>query len=319
MLKTILINVLKISVAALLVGWLLKSGKLDFKLLAELRNYQTEVLIAVLLSILNFLIISYRWKTILGARSQVSIPLLGVLKITWIGQFFSSVLPGSVSGDLVKMIYVQKFDPSFSKKFVFASILIDRVMGLCGLILLVGLSSLFFSEHILENAPAMAPILKVNHLIVALVLVGFTVFIFFHASIGKLFIVAEKLFFPSIWQKFGNLWDDLVSIRKQMLKALGLSILVQLIGVLIFWSLIHPFVQGKMDFVQALAFIPLGLMTLALPVAPGGLGVGHAIFQKLFEFSGISNGASLFNLFFVLTLVVNIFGVIPYLLTKTKK
>ena len=104
-----------------------------------------------------------------------------------------------------------------------------------------------------------------------------------------------------------------------MLKALCLSLVVQFSSVLIFWSLIYPFVVGKMDFVQALAFIPLGHMTLALPIAPSGLGVGHAIFQKLFEFSGISNGASLFNLFFIITLLVNLAGVVPYLLSRKNK
>lgn len=103
-----------------------------------------------------------------------------------------------------------------------------------------------------------------------------------------------------------------------MVKAVILSIFIQLIAVLIFWSLIAPFVSEKMDFIQALAFIPIGLMTLALPVAPSGLGVGHAIFQKLFEFSGINNGASLFNLYFVVTLVLNLLGAIPYLLFKKK-
>jgi len=103
-----------------------------------------------------------------------------------------------------------------------------------------------------------------------------------------------------------------------MVKAVLLSFCVQFTAVLIFWSLISPFVAGSMDFIQALAFIPLGLMTLALPVAPSGLGVGHAIFQKLFEFTGITNGASLFNLYFVLTLSVNLLGVIPYLLSKRK-
>jgi hypothetical protein len=73
-----------------------------------------------------------------------------------------------------------------------------------------------------------------------------------------------------------------------------------------------------MDFIQAIAFLPLGLMALALPVAPSGLGVGHAIFQKLFEFSGIENGASLFNIYFIVTLSVNLLGVIPYLLSKRK-
>lgn len=319
MLKTILINTLKLAVAAALITWLLQSGKLDFKLLAQLKNHLPEVLLAATLSVVNFLLCSYRWRNILLARSRSQIPLWGVFKITWIGQFFSSVLPGSVSGDLVKILYIQKYDPLFSKKFVFATILIDRVIGLCSLILLVGTTSLFFSGHILKNAPAMQPLLNINYLLSALVMVAIGIFVLSPGFVRKIFTLAEKSFFPAVWNKLGNLWDDLVSIKSQMLKSLAVSLVVQVIGVLIFWSLIHPFVVGKMDFIQALAFIPLGVVTLALPIAPSGLGVGHAIFQKLFEFSGIHNGASLFNLYFVVTLVVNVLGFIPYLLTKTKR
>ena len=319
MLKTFFINTIKILVAGALIYWLISSGKLDFKLLGQLKSYPGAVLLAMSISIINFVLISYRWETILRARSQVTLPIIGLLKITWIGQFFSSVLPGSVSGDLVKILYVQKFDPSFSKKFIFASILIDRVMGLSGLILLVGISSLFFSGHILENAPAMKPLLNMNFFLAILVIISFTVFYFFHHVIRKVLTKFESIALARVFSKIISLWDDLVMIKSQMLKAIGISLVVQFMGVLVFWSLIHPFVENRMDFVQALAFIPLGLMTLALPVAPSGLGVGHAIFQKLFEFSGIDNGASLFNLYFVVTLAVNVLGVIPYMLTKSKK
>ncbi len=318
MLKTVFINLLKLSVAAGLIWWLLSSGKLDFKLLAQLRNYPLEVFCAVGLSVFNIVLISYRWKSILKARSTAVIPLQGVVKINWIGQFFSSVLPGSVSGDLVKILYVQKFDENFSKKFVFISILIDRVMGLSGLILLVGISSAVFSGHILENAPAMKPLLDFNTILVGIVIMSLILFTFFHHWIRKIFVKAESIFMPSVWQKIIGLWDDLVLIRSQMIKAVAISLLVQFVAVLVFWSLIHPYVSGHMDFIQSLAFIPIGNMTLALPVAPSGLGVGHAIFQKLFEFSGIHNGASLFNLYFVVTLVVNVMGFIPYLLTKSR-
>ena len=319
MLKTIFVNSLKLAVAAALITWLLRSGKLDFKLLAQLQNHVPEVLLAATLSIINFFLVSYRWRNILEARSSAHIPLWGVFKTTWIGQFFSSVLPGSVSGDLVKILYIQKYDQNFSKRFIFVTILIDRIIGLCGLILLVGTSSIFFSDHILENAPDMKPLLQVNYLLSAVVICAVLIYALFPNFVKKVFILAEKTFFPKVWNKLGNLWDDLVSIKAQMLKGLAVSLVIQLIGVLIFWSLIHPFVAGKMDFIQALAFIPLGVVALALPIAPSGLGVGHAIFQKLFEFSGIHNGASLFNLFFVLTLAVNVIGVIPYLLSKTKK
>lgn len=318
MLKTFFLNTLKILIAAGLVYWLVSSGKLDFKLLTKLQNHPFSVLIAIVLCISNFVLVSYRWETILRARSQIKIPILGLLKITWIGQFFSSVLPGSVSGDLVKMLYVQRYDRNFSKKFVIASILIDRVMGLSGLILLVGLSSIIFGHKIIANAPAMIPLLNVNFMLMLLVILFFGIFFFSHKLVRRVLIKLQSKFFSKVFEKVILLWDDLVVIKSQMLKAMALSIVVQFVAVLIFWSLIKPFVEDQMSFVEALAFIPLGLMTLALPVAPSGLGVGHAIFQKLFELSGITNGASLFNLYFFVTLVVNVFGVIPYLVTKTK-
>lgn len=318
MVKTIFINLLKFGLAAALLGWLLNSGKLDFKLLASLKQHPIGLLMALVLSVTNFGLISYRWRSILKARSTGHIPLTGMLKITWIGQFFSSVLPGSVSGDLVKILYIQKFESNLSKQFLFASILIDRLMGLSGLILLVGLSSLCFSGHILENAPAMEPLLKFNYLLVLAVVISLSLFMYWHDFIRTILISFQKKFLPGLFSRLISLWDDLVMIKSKMLKAVALSVVIQFIGVVIFWSLIFPFVGEKMDFVQALAFLPLGLMTLALPVAPSGLGVGHAIFQKLFEFSGIENGASLFNVYFVVTLCVNVLGVIPYLLSKRK-
>lgn len=316
MLKTFFLNTIKILIAAGLIYWLISSGKLDFKLLMGLRNHLSAVLIAILLSLFNLILVSLRWETILGARSQVKLTTSGLFKVSWIGQFFSSVLPGSVSGDLVKILYVQKIDKSFSKKFIFASILIDRVMGLCGLILLVGMSSILFGEKIVLNAPALAPLLKMNYVLTGVVLFSFILFLFFHDFIRYFLVKFESLALKGILQKIISLWDDLVLIKSRILKAVGLSLLVQFFGVLIFWSLIQPSVDGQMNFIQALAFIPIGLMTLALPIAPSGLGVGHAIFQKLFELLSISNGASLFNLYFVVTLSVNLLGVIPYLMTK---
>jgi uncharacterized membrane protein YbhN (UPF0104 family) len=319
MLKTVFITTLKFVVAAGLIWWLLQSGKLDLRLLAQLKHFKLEVAGALFLIFFNIVLISIRWESILQARATTRIPIFGMVKISWIGQFFSTVLPGTVSGDLIKVLYVQNYNPELSKKFLFASALIDRMTGLAGVILLVGLSSLFFSGHILDTAPDMKPILLINFALVGVVLAALAVFSFRPGLVRQLIAFFERLFFPSLWQRLGTMWDELVSIKRRMLGAVLIALVVQFTSVLTFWLLIHPFVGNKMDFFQALAFIPLGLMTLTLPIAPSGLGVGHAIFQKLFELSGIENGASIFNLYFVMTLVVNVLGVIPYLMAKSRR
>src|SRR4051812_48392052 len=122
MLKTIFLTSLKFLLAGALITWLLQSGKLDFKLLGQLKNHPFAVTSAVAMMLTNLVLASYRWKKILTARTSVDLPLAGMMQISWIGLFFSSVLPGSVSGDLVKILYVQNYDRNLSKKFLFASI-----------------------------------------------------------------------------------------------------------------------------------------------------------------------------------------------------
>ena len=70
--------------------------------------------------------------------------------------------------------------------------------------------------------------------------------------------------------------------------------------------------------VTVLAIFPIGQISMALPIAPAGLGVGHAVFGKLLSFFNISNGASLFNIFFFFNLFSNILGVFSYIFYSTK-
>lgn len=315
MAKKIVINIAKFAVSGALIYWLIQSGKLDFKLLVALKDHPSAVASALFFAMVNIVIVAWRWRLILSARTSTSLPLRGMMKITWIGQFFSSVLPGSVSGDLIKILYVRHYDKNLSKKFLLASIFIDRLMGLAGLILLVGMSSVIFGASMDTSIAGFQQLLEMNFLLVAIVLSSMIFFFIGHKPIERMMVLLkEKIGFEKIFDKVINLWSDLGEIKPKMFKAVLISLVIQFIGVLVFWSLISPFVEDKLDFIHALCFIPIGLMTLALPVAPGGLGVGHAIFQKLFEMVGLTSGASLFNLYFVLTLVVNLIGVIPYLM-----
>jgi glycosyltransferase 2 family protein len=113
MLKTIFLNTLKVAIVGGLIVWLISSGKLDFKLLIQLQHYPFSVLLATILTLVNICFVSMRWRKILDARSKISLPLDGMIKVSWIGQFFSSVLPGSVSGDLVKIFICSESESRF--------------------------------------------------------------------------------------------------------------------------------------------------------------------------------------------------------------
>jgi uncharacterized membrane protein YbhN (UPF0104 family) len=89
----------------------------------------------------------------------------------------------------------------------------------------------------------------------------------------------------------------------------------QFLNVFSFWIICSPFFEVPLSFQYAFTFIPLGLVSIAIPITPAGLGVGHAIFGTLFSYFGVNNGASLFNLYFLMMISLNLLGTIPYLLS----
>ena len=106
--------------------------------------------------------------------------------------------------------------------------------------------------------------------------------------------------------------------RLLFIKCLGITITSNLSIIFAFYILALPFIDQPFPFQYALAFIPLGLITVMIPISPQGLGVGHAMFQELFSYFNIMNGASLFNVYFIFVVCVNLLGVFPYVFTGAK-
>ena len=112
------------------------------------------------------------------------------------------------------------------------------------------------------------------------------------------------------------LWSDISSARKQIFTAIMISISGQFLSVVIFHVLASPYYTTDLELSTLLSFIPLGFMLVAIPISPGGLGVGHMAFQTLFGFAGETNGANLFNIYFIVMMCMNFLGSIPWLILK---
>ena len=128
MLKKIIINLLKVTIAVGLLYWLVSSGKLDFSLLNKLIASPAIVIIALIAYQLDQVLVSVRLRLILKDKVSEKLSLLKLYLTNWIGMFFSSVLPGSVTGDLVKILYIEKMDKNLTKKFLLGSVFLDRVV-----------------------------------------------------------------------------------------------------------------------------------------------------------------------------------------------
>jgi uncharacterized membrane protein YbhN (UPF0104 family) len=64
---------------------------------------------------------------------------------------------------------------------------------------------------------------------------------------------------------------------------------------------------------KMLVLIPMGYIANALPITPGGLGVGEAAMEALFTMSGLGGGAETILGWRVIMIIVGLLGLVFYL------
>jgi uncharacterized protein (TIRG00374 family) len=83
--------------------------------------------------------LALRWRIFLRQQG-IALPFTTILSLTWAGQFFNSVMPGSTGGDLVKLYRICRLAPD-RKAAAVATIFADR---LTAFLVLAGLAGVAF-------------------------------------------------------------------------------------------------------------------------------------------------------------------------------
>jgi len=308
---------LKLLFAAAILFWLIHQGKLDFSLIGKAFQDPKWPMLTIFLVLTTNLFGAWRWKKLVEIKAGRNLPFVPILKLSWIGLFFSSVLPGAVTGDILKIFYAKHLDPKLTKTFLIMSVLMDRIIGLIGLLFLLGGFSLYSYREVTAISPSLAHLIHFNFLL----FIG--VFIFFLSIFLPKTIQAKilpwTLRVPFLGERIHKTLEQVWLMGQShgtILLCLGMSLCSQFFNILGFWSITAPFYQVPISFPHIFTFMPVGMMAVAVPISPAGLGVGHAIFDGLFKLYGTFNGASLFNLYFIITVSINLMGVFPYLMFK---
>jgi hypothetical protein len=101
---------------------------------ATMRNIRVPLLALAAAGFLgSYLTVATRWWFLLRIQ-DIHISLWEAVRLTFLGIFFNSIVPGTVGGDLVKAYYVARHTPK--KAAVLVSIFVDRIMGLTELTLM---------------------------------------------------------------------------------------------------------------------------------------------------------------------------------------
>jgi len=313
-------TILKFVFAFGIIYWLIQSGKLDLNLLAKAMKDPLRMSVGFIFILINLMLVTWRYFIIITTKMEIKPSFMHIFKLNWIGIFFNSILPGSVSGDIVKVYYLKDLDRTLSNRFLFASVLIDRFVGLFGLILIMGIFSIFNYNSLSALSPQIKFVTHINLILFAGVCVSLLSLFFFDGLPKRILSPFSGIkVLDKIIPKLIDAWENLCMLRSKMIIVTIMSMLIQMLSVITFWYVTSPFAKGDFPFEYAFSFVPLGFIFIALPIAPSGLGVGHAAFATLFGYIGITNGASLFNIYFILMLTGNLLGVIPYLLQGKSK
>lgn len=324
--KNLVVQLLKLSFAFAIVFFLLRSGQLSFQKVSAFLSKPVFFLSTLGILAVTFVANFYRWKILLRL-SDVDISFSLSAKLSMLGQFFSTFMPGSVGGDLVKAVYVARRFPTRRTQTVL-SVLLDRGLGLFALIMLGAIGFVLGRDDFMHSTHPLSTLaLAAGWGFVCLAILGTIGFVWatwFPVGIPK--VAPAFLDRLPMAQRWKSLFEVLCSFHrkpKEVWLALGVAFFVQILSlstlVLITCSLYGAPPWGAIHVDTFVAASSLGLCLMALPVAPLGLGVGQAAFATMFAILGMQDasfGASVVTVFQLLSLILNLLGFYSYLSYK---
>jgi len=303
-------TVLRIAIAIGLLGYLGWSGAINWSALKGLMAAWPITLLALLVWLLAIVVSAWRLCVLLRPHG-FHLSLVSSFRLTLMGVFFNNCLPGGTGGDVVKIYYAAEGNRG-RRTEVATVLLLDRAVGMFAMLLWPLLAAPLFpgmiaSSSLLQGLLWMAGAVWVVMLLCMLVSLSsrvrqsrFVCWTFRTLPLGR---YAEQVF-DTVHYYRHNLGTLLAAVA---ISLLGLTINV---GVML---LIAQAVAPTGFAWEMSMLLPLGLLANALPVTPGGLGVGEASLNKLFAVAGLTGGAEIMLGWRMLTMLSGMIGLVFYL------
>ncbi len=245
------------------------------RVMRELRL--SAVLPAFLILVACSLLVITRWYVLLLAVG-CSTRWFQVLRVTYVGLFFNLVLPGMNGGDLARAYWIVKGHPE-KRAVALMSVFVDRLLGLFAMTLLATLA-IYTNDERFESLrlPVLAVFAAMFVGGLALINPHLRHLVRFDAIIGKL---------PG-GEKMRSL-DNALRLYASRPGAVGVSILLSMANHMGAASALYLLGQGLGDTHGFLDYVCLATVvnTLsAVPLTPGGLGVGEMLSGSMLALAG---------------------------------
>lgn len=305
--KNLLNYFLRIGISVALLWWLFT--KIDMKKTAEVIKSAdlTYILIAFAFFLSTYVITYNRWRLFMKGL-KLDVPYREIVRYFFIGLFGNLFLPSAIGGDAIKIYGLCKYTAQKAK--VVASILLDRLSGYAGLVIVV-ITACAIGHKYLTDPGIIIPIMLI---------------------VPGTIVIAVVLFNEKVYEFCCRIFDRIPKVKKALMQmhydialmkdnkgygyaGIALSCLSHVcLATLAYFT--AKALHQDVELIYFLLFFPLISVASLLP-SLGGLGVREAAAVYLFGKIGIDSGiaASITLIGYIFMVIVGLIGGAVYVFT----
>lgn len=311
-----LVTGLKLGLTVGLLAWLVAKGQLDPDRLWSALQHEGLIALAVVLGGVNISTSAVRWLLLLRSEG-IECSLRLALRLTWIGHFWNMVIPGAVSGDAVKMYYIGRCAPT-KREEAWTTVFVDRLIGMAALVSLSTMATLGNLEFMNSRPELRNTALTMLAMLLGMAGLGAALAM----GIGRRSLVAdslrERMPFAEGVRRGYHAMLRLGQRPGTVAVAFLISLFSHASAVVTTYVIGHAAGEHLLGLLQYCVVVPVALFANALPLTPGGIGVGEAVLGNLFDWSGgaASDGTTIMLLYRFMFYALAGIGAVLYVLHR---
>jgi uncharacterized membrane protein YbhN (UPF0104 family) len=273
--------------AIAILAYLARSGIIEWSRLRGMASAWRYTASALLLLIVGFAIMSWRACALFAPRG-LRLSFADSMRLTLVGNAANLVLP-LIGSDMVRILFTARGQVG-RKTEIATVILLERVVGLVGILALPIVAAPFFTSFISQHATI--------RLLVAISALGVAA-LAVPTALALSRRIRESGFVRGLLRRFPlrgipeRILDTLHGYRHAptvLLRALALSVAANalvMIAVMLLHAAMHT---GSIQPLTAF-LASLGAVSNNFPLTPGGIGVAEAAYESIFRIAGLTGGA----------------------------
>lgn len=233
-----------------------------------------QIIGAIGLHIFVFFFGAFRWW-LLFKHTGISSPFLKALPSYYLGVFFNNFLPTGMGGDIVRTLHLNL--RGLNAKTLIVSAIIDRIIGLT-VVLAIGATGLFLSQDL--NLSDRSKIFLLMAVSVAIAGPWLLLTSRFTDMVERLVRKYQHTRVRKMLLEIISLCYSYKSAKKLILTAIGLTVIMQGLVILIYYFLGRS-IGLELSITTYFVVIPIVAVAASLPISIGGLGVREGVLVGL--------------------------------------